>query len=133
VPKKLKQKKAQVNKSGIFSPEFMYTVDKVFDSTGTSTSPDLNSNSYTSDFKSSWVITDAPVSIEEKIENAGKKFTRKTFKKASGEKIRIKKNKVKFCQTCGNMYEEGLDDSFCSAECKYKYCEIEDEADKHSE
>jgi len=104
-----------------FDEKYIYTVDAVFDSTSTGVSTNLNSDSSTK-----WVITDAPVSIEEKIKNAEKKFTKK-FKKRS------KYNKAKFCQTCGNMYEKGLDDNFCSAECKYKYCEIEDEADKHSE
>ena len=104
-----------------FDEKYIYTVDKVFDS---GTTANFTASNYNT--AASWVITDAPVSIEEKIENAGKKFTKK-LKKGS------KYNKAKFCQTCGNMYEEGLDDNFCNAECKYKYCEIEDEADKHSE
>jgi len=119
--KKKADKAPQVNK-----PEFIYNVDEVYNS-GTSASTDFSSSNYAT--ADSWVITNSPKTIEETMKNAGKRFDNfgKTFKKVS------KKKGVKFCQTCGNMYEKGLDDNFCSAECKYKYCEIEDEADKHSE
>lgn len=105
-------------------PEFIYTVDEVYNS-GTSTNVNFTSNTC----DTNWVITDTPKTIGEEMKKTGKAFTYfdEKFKGA------VKKSKVKFCQTCGNMYEKGLDDNFCNAECKYKYCEIEDEADKHSE
>lgn len=126
MPKKLKQKKAQINKR-----EFMYKVDKVFDSE--TSSGTFTNTGYTCD--TNWVITDAPKTIGEEVKKTEKAFTdfRVSFKGASNRDINKEKRGVKFCQTCGNMYEEGLDDNFCNAECKYKYCEIEDEADKHSE
>jgi hypothetical protein len=118
-----KEKAPQVNKS-----KFMYTVDKVFDS-GT-----------TANFNTSYVSCDTNWTV--KINKAGEKFVTEKldekYKKYFDATIPPEDSynpDALLCHNCGNICDrkKALDGKFCGAECKYKYCEIEDEADKHSE
>jgi hypothetical protein len=127
MPKKLKQKEAQVNK-----PEFIYQVDKVFDS---GTTANFTNTSYTS-CDTNWTV---------KVDKAGKKFVTNGLPKFDGKYKKYFDATIPpedsynpdalLCHNCGNICDrkKALDGKFCGAECKYKYCEIEDEADKHSE
>lgn len=112
--------------------QFIYSINTAFNS-GTVEDKDMTDASWSSTYVPlQKTIEDEMKDLNKSMKKAGKAYTDldATFKSMGKES-----GKLRFCNTCGNPYEkkDGLDDNFCSAECKYKYCEIEEDADKNSE